>query len=150
MTSTHMIDYPKLFAVRLEYSRALLKLSLQQQDLIEQDDYTQLLDVLGQKQRLLGQLDQYTRQLPQLWEKWKADRDQLPTDQRETCETILQQSEAVLSALLQNEDTSTQSMVDRRNQTREQLKSLNQGGRVGEAYRDNLAPVTHRHLNIDQ
>ncbi|QDT27452.1 hypothetical protein Enr10x_27690 [Gimesia panareensis] len=150
MTATQLIDYPKLFAVRLEYSRALLKLSLQQQDLIQQDDYTSLLDVLGQKQRLLGQLDQYTRQLPQLWEKWKTDRDRLPAEQRETCEAILQESEAILSELLQNEDTSTQSMIHRRDQTRQQLQSLNQGGKVSEAYRDSLAPVTHRHLNVDQ
>jgi len=150
MTSTQLIDYPKLFAVRLEYSRALLKLSLQQQELIQQDDYTSLLDVLGKKQRLLGQLDQYTRQLPQLWEKWQADRDSLSAEQRERCEAILQESEAVLAELLQNEDTSTQSMVQRRDETREQLQSLNQGGKVSEAYRDSLAPTTHRHLNIDQ
>ena len=67
MTSTNMIDYPKLFAVRLEYSRALLTLSLQQQELIKDDDYSSLLDVLGKKQRLLGQLDQYKKQLPRLW-----------------------------------------------------------------------------------
>ena len=150
MTDTQMLDYPKLFAVRLEYSKALLKLSLKQQDLIEHEDYTGLLDVLGQKQRLLGQLDQYTSQLPRLWEKWQTDRDRLPADQRETCETILQESETVLSRLMQNEDTSTKSMVVRRDQTRQQLQSLNQGGLAGEAYRDSLAPVTHRHLNIDQ
>jgi hypothetical protein len=150
MTATQTLDYPKLFAVRLEYSKALLKLSLRQQELIQEEDYTSLLDVLGQKQRLLGQLDQYTSQLPRLWEKWQADRAQLPGELRETCETILQESEAVLAQLLQNEDTSTKSMVVRRDQTRQQLQSLNQGGKVGEAYRDSLAPVTHRHLNIDQ
>ncbi|MCA9020103.1 MAG: hypothetical protein KDA74_08180, partial [Planctomycetaceae bacterium] len=74
MTSTNTIDYPKLFAVRLEYSRALLTLSLQQQELINEDDYSSLLDVLGKKQRLLGQLDQYTKQLPRLWEQWQQDR----------------------------------------------------------------------------
>ncbi|HCO25528.1 MAG: hypothetical protein CME31_02365 [Gimesia sp.] len=150
MTSTNMIDYPKLFAVRLEYSRALLTLSLQQQELIKDDDYSSLLDVLGKKQRLLGQLDQYTKQLPRLWEQWQQDRDQLPPEQRATCEQILSDSEAVLAQLLKNEDTSTQSMVDRRDRTKQQIQSLNQGAKVGEAYRDSLAPSTHRHLNIDQ
>tara|TARA_R110002095_G_scaffold202889_2_gene184629 strand:+ start:1433 stop:1885 length:453 start_codon:yes stop_codon:yes gene_type:complete len=150
MTSTQKIDYHKLFSVRLEYSRALLKLSIQQQELIDQEDYSGLLDVLGKKQRLLGQLDQYTRQLPKLWEHWKCERDQLSAEQRESCEEILQESEAVLSRLLTNEDTSTQCMVDRRDRTKHQIQSLNQGERVGEAYRDNLATVTHRHLNIDQ
>lgn len=150
MTSTQMIDYPKLFSVRLEYSKALLKLSFQQQDLINQDDYSGLLDVLGKKQRLLGQLDQYKKQLPMLWEKWKRDRDQLSAEKREACEQILSESESVLAQLLQNEDTSTQHMVVRRDRTKQQIQSLNQGERVGEAYRDSLAPVTHRHLNIDQ
>ncbi|MCA9017000.1 MAG: hypothetical protein KDA77_16830 [Planctomycetaceae bacterium] len=150
MTSAQMIDYPKLFSVRLEYSKALLRLSFQQQELINQDDYSGLLDILGKKQRLLGQLDQYKKQLPALWEKWKSDREQLTAAQREACEQILSESEAVLARLLQNEDTSTQCMVDRRDRTKQQIQSLNQGERVGEAYRDSLAPVTHRHLNIDQ
>ncbi|QDT98327.1 hypothetical protein V144x_38130 [Gimesia aquarii] len=145
-----MIDYPKLFSVRLEYSKRLLKLSFEQQNLIDQDDYSGLLDVLGQKQRLFGQLDQYTRQLPKLWEKWRSERDLLSADQREVCEQILRESEEVLAKLLKNEDTSTQCMVDRRDRTNHQIQSLNQGERVGEAYRDSLAPVTHRHLNIDQ
>jgi len=150
MTSTQKIDYLKLFSVRLEYSKALLKLSIQQQALIDQDDYSGLLDVLGKKQRLLGQLDQYTKQLPKLWERWKGERDLLSFEQRESCEEILSESEAVLSTLLENEDTSTKSMVDRRDRTKQQVQSLNQGEKVGEAYRDSLAPVTHRHLNIDQ
>ncbi|WP_339732167.1 hypothetical protein [uncultured Gimesia sp.] len=150
MNSTQMIDYPKLFSVRLDYSKALLKLSFQQQDLINQDDYSGLLDVLSKKQRLLEQLDQYKKQLPALWEKWKSDRDQMSAETRETCEQILSESEAVLAKLLHNEDTSTQCMVDRRDRTKQQILSLNQGEKVGEAYRDSLAPVTHRHLNIDQ
>lgn len=150
MTPTQKIDYPKLFSVRLEYSKALLKLSFQQQALIDQDDYSGLLDVLGKKQRLLGQLDQYTKKLPALWKRWKGDRDLLSLEQRETCEEILSESEAVLSTLLENEDTSTKSMVDRRDRTKQQVQSLNQGEKVGEAYRDSLAPTTHRHLNIDQ
>lgn len=150
MTSLQMIDYLKLFSVRLEYSKRLLKLSFLQQDLIDQNDYTGLLDVLGQKQRLFGQLDQYTKQLPMLWEKWRSERDLLLADQREACEQILQESEEVLAKLLKNEDTSTQCMVDRRDHTNQQIQSLNQGEKVGEAYRDSLAPVTHRHLNIDQ
>ena len=150
MTSTQKIDYPKLFSVRLEYSKALLKLSIQQQALIDQEDYSGLLDVLGKKQRLLGQLDQYTKQLPTLWKQWKDDRDLMSVEQRETCEEILSESEAVLSKLLANEDTSTECMVVRRDRTKQQVQSLNQGEKVGEAYRDSLAPVTHRHLNIDQ
>lgn len=150
MTSTQTLDYHKLFSVRLDYAKALLALSLQQQELIDQDDYTGLLDVLGKKQRLLGQLDQYKKQLPALWEKWKTDREQMDQAQREACEQVLSESEAVLAQLLQNEDNSTQCMIDRRDQTAQQIQSLNQGERVGEAYRDSLAPVTHRYLNIDQ
>lgn len=150
MTKLQMLDYSKLFSIRLEYSKTLLKLSVQQQDLINQDDYTGLLDVLGTKQRLIGQLDQYTRQLPTLWENWSRDREQLSAGQREACEQILNESEEVLGLLLKNEDTSTQCMVERCDQTKQQIQSLNQGGKVGEAYRDSLAPVTHRHLNIDQ
>lgn len=150
MTSIQKIDYLKLFTVRLEYAKALLKLSAQQQALIDQDDYSGLLDLLGQKQRLISQLDQYTKQLPTLWEQWKGERDLLSFEQRERCEEVLSESEAVLAKLLENEDTSTKSMVDRRDQTKKQVQSLNQGAKVGEAYRDSLAPVTHRHLNVDQ
>ncbi len=150
MTSIQKIDYLKLFTVRLEYAKALLKLSAQQQALIDQDDYSGLLDLLGQKQKLISQLDQYTKQLPTLWEQWKGERDLLSFEQRERCEEILSESEAVLAKLLENEDTSTKSMVDRRDQTKKQVQSLNQGEKVGEAYRDSLAPVTHRHLNVDQ
>lgn len=150
MNKIPMTDYPKLFSIRLEYSKRLLKLSVQQQDLIDQDDYSGLLDVLGTKQRLLGQLDQYTKQLPTLWEKWVRDREELSIEQRKTCEQILNESEKVLAKLLKNEDSSTQCMAERCDQTKRQIQSLNQGAKVGEAYRDSLAPATHRHLNIDQ
>ena len=55
MRTTSNIDYLATFRTRRDRCRELLDLSNEQDNLIERDDYTGLLDVLGRKQRILSE-----------------------------------------------------------------------------------------------
>ena len=59
-------------------------------------------------------------------------------------------STALLERLLEQERVSTESLARRRDQTAAELRTVASGSRVNQAYRDSLAPVTHRHLDTDQ
>ena len=150
MTELAVSDYLTIFHSRHEHSRKLLELSRRQMSLISNDDYTQLLVVLAQKQRVLGQLDEIGNRFPDLWKTWRAGRNCIDDGQREDCEHILAETEAILAQLIQEETASTEHLTQRRDSTRKQLRDIAKGSEVHDAYRDSLAPVTHRHLNVDQ
>ena len=128
------LDFSYLFRVRRDYCRALLELSRGQDVLIETDDYTQLLVILGQKQGILGRMEELNRGQPQLWETWRAQRGQLDPGARALCETLLGETEAVLAELHDQEQASTERLAQRRNATRLELTTLTQGVRAHDAY----------------
>lgn len=150
MTELAVSDYLKIFHSRHEHSQKLLELSRRQMSLINSDDYTQLLVLLGQKQRVLGHLDEIGNRFPDLWKTWRSGRNTFDDGLREDCEHILAETEAILAELIQEETTSTEHLTERRDSTKKQLQDIAKGSEVHDAYRDSLAPVTHRHLNIDQ
>ncbi len=150
MSTTCALDFLTTFKTRRQHCRALLELSRQQLQLIAGDDFTELLDVLGQKQRLLGCLDELKHRHPQLWDRWQAQRDSLDAAVRHDCETALAESEGFLAEILENERGGTQALTARRDATQKQLQAISQGGQAHAAYRDGLAPATNRHLDVDQ
>ena len=140
----------EIFRGRRDGYRALLELSHRQQTLIEADDYTELLAVLGRKQVLLSRLEDVNRRYPDLREQWQASRSALPAEHRSTCEHLLAETEHCLAELLLVEQSSTESLTTRRDATQHELQAIARGSQAHEAYRDHLAPVTHRHLDIGQ
>ncbi len=148
MSSTS--DFLTIFADRKQCFADLLDLSQRQLGLVEADDYTQLLGLLGGKQQIIGRLEALGRIRPALWDDWRAERERLAPPARTACEETLAQTETLLARLLEHERISTEALARRRDQTARELRTLAAGSRVNQAYRDSLAPVTHRHLDRDQ
>lgn len=150
MLPTDRIDFSTIFATRREYCRILLEMSRRQFELVEKGDYTGLLGLLGRKQRVLGRLDQLNQSHSDLWNQWRRTRESLPADERSRCERILKESEDILAEVLAQEKQGTDLLTAQRDATQRQLETISQGMQTQEAYRDHLAPSTHRHLDVDQ
>ena len=150
MTAIQDGEILEILKERREHCRELLKLSRVQRRLIDLDNYAGLLDVLGRKQRILGSLDVLSRRHPELKEAWQANRATFDAGLREECEHVLAETEALFAELLEEETGSTEHLTRRRDATRKQLEAVSQGPQVHAAYRDSLAPSTHRHLDVGQ
>src|SRR5262245_12003199 len=127
-------DFLETFADRRRCFADLLELSQRQLALVECDDYSQLLGLLGGKHQLIGRLEAIGRRRPHLWDEWRRERDHMPPPLRHACEAALAESEAILSRLLDCERTSTESLARRRDNTAQQLRSVATGSRVNQAY----------------
>ena len=150
MPNSNISNILQIMKTRRQHCRSLLTLSKQQRELIDTDDYSQLLSVLGKKQRILGRLEELTSRHPNFGRQWQTQRDSLDSNIRKEGECVLSEIEAILSELLELENESTTVLSHRRDETKRQLETLSQGTQTHEAYRDNLAPVTSRHLDIDR
>jgi len=139
-----------ILQMRRQHCRNLLDLSRRQRGLIDASDYSHLLTVLGQKQRLLGRLDELNTQHPDFRGQWATLRTLGDPEWRDDCEHVLAETEAILADLLAEEQESTEFLTQRRDDTQKQLQAVSQGARVHEAYRECLAPATHRHLDVGQ
>jgi len=135
---------------RRDHFRKLLELSRQQIELIAADNYTQLLETLGNKQRSLGHLDELTKQFPNLKQQCQLLRGTGDAVFRDDCEHVLAETEAILAELLKEERESTHRLTERRDNTKQQLHALSQGTEVHTAYRDTSPQTTHRFLDVDQ
>ena len=135
---------------RRKHCRDLLNLSRQQNGVIHLSDYSQLMTILAQKQRVLGRLDEIKRRHPDLGQQWRALRDSGQATVRSDCEMIMAETETILAELLQTEKNGAQQLVERRNATRRQLESISQGVHVNEIYRDSIGGSDHRYLDIDR
>lgn len=135
---------------RRQHCRNLLELSRRQRNLIDASDYSQLLSILGQKQRLLGRLDELNKEHPDLKSQWKLIRTTADAEWRDDCEHVLAETESILAELIEEESQSTEHLSRKRDATQRELQSVSQGARVHDAYRDSLAPSTHRHLDLDR
>ena len=141
-------DFPALLRLRRDCCQSLLQLSRNQREFIAAGDYDGLLRLLGQKQRVLAKLDAQKREVPDLDDQWKLTRAALSPQARAVCEAYLSEMETALSELVEQESLTTVSLSQRRDKTQQLLQELAAGAQVNQAYRDQLAPVTHRHLDI--
>jgi hypothetical protein len=138
------------FVERRQCLADLLELSHRQHDLVEADDYSRLLGLLGGKQQIISRLEEIGNGRPGLWDEWREERGRLTPDVRERCEQALAETEELLARLLELERVSTECLARRRDETARQLQSVAAGSRVNQAYGESLAPVTHRFLDRDQ
>lgn len=144
------IDFIATFTDRRQCFADLLQISRAQLELVETDDYAQLLRLLGGKQQIIGRLEAISGREPQLWDEWRCERERLAPGARAVCEQTLAETENLLAELLEHERVATETLAQRRDQTARQLAAVSGGSRANEAYRDCLAPVLHRHLDLDQ
>jgi hypothetical protein len=148
MTELNTLEFQRLLEHRHEHCARLLELSGRQQALIAGGHYTDLLDVLGQKQQILLKLDSQKHRQSELVEFWRSRRNTLEPGQRRRCERLLAELDELLARLVGQEQESSECLARQRDATRQQLEHLNQGADVHRAYRDPAAAATHRHLDI--
>jgi len=141
---------PPLFDQRRKCVADLLDLARRQEALVASADYARLLALLGAKQGLIGQLAELSRRQSDCQDLWVDRQRLLPPDVLQSCERLLNETEALFEELLRRERATTESLAAQRDQTQRQLQSIAQGGRANQAYRDSLAPCTHRLLDVDQ
>ena len=141
-------EFLTIFQTCREHWRNLLELSRRQMTLVDADDYSQLLSVLGQKQRILGRLDELKQQYPGFREQWQSQRATIDAVLQDDCSHVLAETEAILAELLKEEQFSTEQLTGRRDTTQRELQAISNATDVHKAYGDGLAPATHRHLDI--
>lgn len=137
------------FRERRALCAALLELSRFQAECIRQDDYTELLALLNQKQHLLDDVARAAREQESAWSSWSDQRDRLPAAERAECERELAQIEDLLATLLREEQAGTQLLNQRRDATLRELATVNQGGRVRAAYDGSTVAGAPRHFSIE-
>ena len=150
MSSTRTIDPLEIFKTRREYCRSLLQMSQEQLGLVENNDYTQLLELLGRKQRLLGRLHELSGTHADVWTHWSELRGTIAPELRKECECVLEESEQLLAEVLDHEKAGTTILTEHRDATQRQLETVSQGVEVHEAYRDNVVQTTHRRLDVNR
>jgi hypothetical protein len=150
MSTLSAPEFLTIFQTCREHWRRLLELSRRQMAMIEADDYPQLLSVLGQKQRILGHLDDLKQRYPGLRERWLSRRGTIDPELSDDCNHVLAETEAILAQLMKEEQISTERLTGRRDKTQQELQAISNATEVHKAYRDGLAPATHRHLDVDR
>jgi hypothetical protein len=147
---TNLNDILEVLKQRRGNCRELLDLSRRQNRMIEASDYTSLLNLLGQKQRVLMRLDQLKHRHPELGARWESLRDAGPPAARRECSEIISEIEAILAELVQTEKDGADELSQRKETTRRQLESIAEGVHINETYRDNVAPFSHRFLDTNR
>jgi benzoyl-CoA reductase/2-hydroxyglutaryl-CoA dehydratase subunit BcrC/BadD/HgdB len=150
MSLTTLNDILEVLKQRRAHCRELLDLSRRQNRVIDASDYTSLLSILGQKQRVLVRLDELKHRHPELGERWESVREAGPATVRRECSEIISEIEAILAELMQTEKAGADELSQRRETTRRQLESIAQGVHINEIYRDNVAPFSHRFLDLNR
>lgn len=148
--SLESLTLPAALAARRRDLIELLELSRRQLQLIEADDYAQLVSVQGRKQQILERLNAISPAAPTLKDRWARDRDLLPPDDRRECDRTLAESESLLATLLEEEQASATRLVERRDETQKQLESLGHGALAHDAYRRSLPTHDARNLDINR
>ena len=132
---------------RHAHCRQLLDLSRRQNRVIDASDYSSLLGILGQKQRILGRLDELKRRYPELSRQWTSLRDSGLPATRNDCESLIAETETILAELLDSEKQGTHQLSERREATRRQIEAVSQGVHVNQIYADSSPTLNHRFLN---
>ncbi len=109
---------------RREYCRAMLELSRRQIGLIDDGNFTELLQLIAQKQRVLEHLAELGRSFGGIVDFWKTVRDRLAGDVRSRCQAALDDAESFLSESVALEKQGTAVLSQRRNETQGRLKEI--------------------------
>lgn len=137
-------EYLAAFRQRRECCRALLELSREQQRLIDAADYSELIELLQVKQRLV---DELVGPPSAPWKSWKNDQSGLPATARTTGDSLLEETEQLLQSLLAEEQVGTNILIQRRDASERELSQMNSSLQIDSAYRP--APLVGSRLGLD-
>lgn len=136
-------EYLAAFRARRECCRALLDLSREQQNLIDTDNYDELVTVLEMKQRLV---DELVGDVDAPWKSWKQNRTQLSPAGQHACEVLITETEALLQALLDEEQIGVTRLTKRRDATEHELSLITSTEQIQAAYH---STADHRSWGLD-
>lgn len=127
MHDTDSKSQPELLDIlqrRREYCRAMLELSRRQADLIHDGNFTELLQLIAQKQRVLEHLAELGREFGGIVDFWKSVRDRLSSDMRARCQAAIDEAESLLAESMTLEKQGTAVLSQRRDETQGRLKEI--------------------------
>lgn len=122
--ATQQPDLLDVLQRRREYCRAMLELSRRQTDLINDGNFTELLQLIAQKQRVLEHLSELGRTFGGIVNFWKSVRSRLATDLRVQCQSAIDDAESLLAESMTLEKQGTAMLSQRRDETQGRLKEI--------------------------
>jgi hypothetical protein len=129
---------------RRNICRTLLELSSRQRATLSDRNYDDLIALLGEKQTLLERL----AALSSAARNWNAERVFLSPGERAEGEQLVAEGTRLLADAARHEEADIAELTSQRDATQAELREISSAGRVHAAYRDSLAPVTHRSLDV--
>lgn len=141
-------DFLTVLKNRKEYLNCLLQLSLSQNRIIAENNYDELLTVLQKKQNLIRRMEEFRQGDLDVKREWESLRAQLEPQVRQKCETVIDDSRRILEEVMVSEKESTEFLMKQRDETRSQLRAVQQGDQAHRAYRQQDQSSQSRILDV--
>lgn len=148
MTNQELRELLEYFGREQACYTALLDLSRRQKDVIENGDVDDLLQILGQKQKVLSRVGEVENQLLPYKRNWGAVRAGLDENDRQVLDMALASVEELLAELIALEKESEQLLMQRRDVVEIELQEVVKGGAVHQAYTNKQPEQPSRILDI--
>lgn len=129
---------------RRDLSCRLAELSERQRLALGDRDYESLIGILSEKQTLLERL----AVLSAAARNWSAERVFVSPGERAEGEALLNEGTRLLGEAARLETDDIAELTAQRNAAQAALQEISSAGQVHSAYRDALAPATHRSLDV--
>lgn len=120
------------------------KLTSGQGQLVPPDDTGPLLAVLGDRQRLIGQITEVSADLAPYRQSWRQICDGLDDPARNRINELVEQVESLLSVILEQAEQDQRHLEEAKAQLADQLGKVSVAGAALQAYRQVHDSVTSR------
>lgn len=130
----------------LEHQRVLYRrlrlLAERQRTLVVADESNSLLELLGERQRLVDGLVQLTSQMAPYRTRWTQLYQEMEETARRQVTSLLEEVNGSLSSILSSDSNDTATLMARRDSVGQQLGVLGESARAGAAYARESAPLS--------
>lgn len=148
MTNQDLRDLLELFGREQACYTSLLDLSRRQKEVIEHGEVDDLLQILGQKQKVLARVGEIENQLLPYKRNWPAVRAGLDGNDRQVLDLALSTVEELLAELIALERHSEDLLVKRRDLVEVELHEAAKGGAVQQVYQGKIGDTPSRILDV--
>lgn len=123
-----------LFETKLHLLRELQALALEQSSLVAQHDMTALMTVLSRKQSIMESINQIQEQLAKYRDDDPEQRTWSSQERRKECQAIVHECDALVQALIVQENRSIDDMAAHKDGIHSQLQQNAAASQVQKAY----------------
>jgi hypothetical protein len=131
---------------RRDLSRSLRDLSARQGEALDQCDYDELIEILGEKRSVIDRLVTLTPAA----RDWSERRRRVGEAERAEGDALVAETNRTLAEVTDAERSAAEELTRQRESTRTRIQEINAAGQVHSAYRDTIAPSTRRSLDVDR